>query len=168
MTRKLVALASVALMFLALTAPAASAGAPAVFVDEVFDWSDELNPWLTDACGFEVYDSGHETLVIKGFFDGEGNLIREEVHFRGTTTTYKKDGQTLVDRYVIHATEDYVNETTTVRGNQWNVHLHGSGSGVVVNESGLITFEWEGRVIKTAGPKLEDGWVQDFCDALDS
>lgn len=169
MARRLIALASVAALFVVLTVPAASAGAPEVFADEVFDWTDQLNKSLTKECGFEVFDSGYETLVVKGFFDRDGNLLKEEVHFKGTTWTYKDGGQPLIDRYAIHVTDDYVTETSTVRGNWWNVHLHGSGSGVVANESGLITFDWgDGSVIKAAGPKLEDGWAQDFCDALEA
>ncbi len=164
--RSMVLMAVMALLM--VFAVPASAGAPVIFEDEVYEWEDELNPWLTEACGFEVYETGHEAVIVKGYFDGDGNLIRVEVHVKGTVMTYKEDGPTLFDRFAFHITDDLVNETTTVRGNNWNVHLPGSGSGVVVNMSGLLIDKWGVGEIKLVGPKLEDGWIQDFCDALDS
>lgn len=166
MRRILVLMAAVSLF--AVFAVPASAGAPVIFEDEVYEWTHELNPWFTADCGFDVYDSGHETVVVKGFFDRYDELVRVGVHINGTVMTYKEGGPVFIDRYAFHVTEDFVDETTTLMGNVWNLHAPGSGSGVVLNESGLITWEWEGGVIKAVGPKLEDGWLQDFCDALDS
>ena len=167
--RRILILIAVASLFMVFSVPA-SAGAPEVFEDVVYDWSDELVPWLTDACGFDVYDSGHETGVAKGFFDREGDLLRVEVHVNGTVRTYKEGGPVLIDRYAFHITDDFTDETGTFKGNGWNVHIPGSGSGVVINDSGLVTFAWNDGVVKAVGPKdtLNDGWPQEFCDALDS
>jgi len=169
MRRSLTLLATVAILIGMVAAPAA-AGAPEIFEDEIYDWTDELNPLLTDECGFDVFQSGHETVVVKGFFDRHGELIRVGVHVNGTNMTYKKDGPELVDRYAFHVTEDIVSETATYSGNVWNVHTPGSGTGVVINDSGHITFTFGDVLIKTAGPKdsLKDGFPQDLCDALNS
>lgn len=167
--RRLLVLIAVVSLFTVFAVPA-SAGAPVIFEDEDFEWTDELNPWLSAECGFDVYSSGSESLVVKGFFDNHDELLRVEVHINGTSMEYKEGGTVLIDRYSFHVTEDIADETTTLMGTVWNVHAPGTGSGVVINDSGLITFAWEGGIIKAVGPKdsFEDGWVQDFCDALDS
>lgn len=166
MRRILVLMATISL--LAVFAVPATAGAPVIFEDEVYEWTHELNPYLTADCGFDVYGSGHETVVVKGFFDRHDDLVRIEVHINGTTLDYKEGGPVFIDRYAFHVTEDFVDETTTLMGNVWNTHALGSGGGVVLNESGLITFAWDGGIIKVAGPKLDEGWTEDFCDALGS
>ena len=166
--RSMVLMAVVAL--LTVFAGPASAGAPVIFEDELYEWDGEWSGFWTGECGFDVYESGYEKVVVKGFFDREGELLRVVIHIQGQNMMYTDAGTSGFDRYAFHITEDQVAETATFKGSVWNVHAPGAGGGVLINDSGLITFAFEGGVVRTAGPKDagEDGWTQDFCDALAS
>lgn len=77
MTRRLVALASVALMFLALTVPAASAVPPDKITDQ---WVED---WYVGECdGFSMLTEDNIEATIKFFYDKDGSVDR--VHFRFT------------------------------------------------------------------------------------
>jgi hypothetical protein len=165
--RSMVLMAVMAL--LTVFAGPASAGAPVIFEDEVYEWDGEWSGFWSGECGFDVYESGYEKVVAKGFFDRHGvELLRVGVHIQGQNMMYTDAGTSAFDRYAFHITEDPVAETSTFNGNVWNVHAPGAGGGVLVNDSGLMTFTWEDVVVRVAGPKdsFEDGWTQGVCDAL--
>jgi hypothetical protein len=165
--RSMVLMAVMALLM--VFAGPASAGAPVIFEDEVVEWDEQSEMWSGE-CGFAVYEMGYEKVLVKGFFDREGELLRVEVHIQGQNMMYT-DAGSVFDRYAFHVTEDQGAETATFKGNVWNVHAPGAGSGVLVNDSGLLTYWWaEDEVVRVAGPKdsNEDGWTQGVCDELSS
>lgn len=168
MIRRTIVLLGTVLLLLLFVVPA-SADAPIV----TGEWHDEfggLSTFFTDFCGFNVYFSGHETGVEKTFVDSNGDPTHLQVHIKGAATFWTDDGATGFDRWALTIVVDLVDFGVILRGNNFNYHVLGSGSGVVINDSGQITITSEGITINGPADTWEDGDAakQRVCDALSS
>jgi hypothetical protein len=167
MIRRSLVLLGALLLILAIAAPAV-ADAPVV----VEEWDDEFEglSQLTEVCGFNVYVSGHETGIVKMFVDSNGDPTHFTYHINGAATLSTDEGVTGFDRWAQTIVDDVANDRVIFRGNSFNTHVPGSGTGIVVNDSGHITITAAGITIN--GPA--DTWGtwdeanQRLCDALSS
>jgi len=149
MLKRSLAPIAVITLLMVFAAPA-FAGAPVTNPDTTyeFDWADQKNWPLSEACGFDVYSSGRVSQVEKVFFDREGILTRFEVHVRGTIDTYAPEfGTSLKSRFAVHLSERWVEGTDTWTqtwtGNGWNIHAPGSGDDAVIHDRGRVTLLWQ-------------------------
>jgi hypothetical protein len=168
MFRRSATLLGTVLLLVLLSAMPAFADAPTV-TDE---WDDEFVglSQFTEVCGFNVYVSSHETGVERTFVDSNGNPTHLSVHIRGAGTYWTDEGVTGFDRYALTIYVDLVNGDVILRGNNFNTHVPGSGTGIVINDSGQVTITSEGITINGPADTWED-WDaanQRFCDALSS
>jgi hypothetical protein len=155
-------------LLLLLFAVPAVADAPIV-TDE---WDDEFGGLseFTEVCGFDVYFSGHETGIERMFVDSNGDPTHLSVHINGAATFWTDDGVTGFDRWALTIVVDLVDFGVILRGNNFNYHVPGSGTGIVINDSGQITITAAGITINGPADTWED-WDaanQRLCDALSS
>jgi hypothetical protein len=160
MTRRLVALASVAIMFLGVTAPAASAVPPNIFTDQ---WVDD---WYIGECdGFSMLTEDNVEATIKSFYDKDGSVNRVHFHFTIDGIVYNSadPSKTLTSsaHYVALTDEDF--EVWTSSGLFYRVELPKGGP--VLMEAGRAS------VHIVDGEPAFDWWVgnnqyyeEDFAD----
>ena len=122
------------------------------------------NDWLTDECGFPVWEFGSDTISITTFLNNDGSLSQVILHDRGDWTeinlTTGVTANQKYDRTYLHAFTD----TPTVVGSGDRVM---AGGGVVLLDAGLLTWEFaDGEILKMAGPhpSFVDG--TDWCAIL--
>ena len=166
MLRRSIVLVAVMTLLVVFAVPAA-ADAPVTFEDELYEWENAIHP-LSGFCGFDIHETGYERVVVKGYTDSDGGEDRLQIHVRGQNKMWTDAGVTAFDRYAFLVVVDPVAQTETYKGNDWNLHAPGTGSGISVNDSGVLSFTWDGEVVKLAGPRdtFAESWPQDFCDAL--
>jgi hypothetical protein len=167
MLRRSVTLLGTVLLLLLFAVPAV-ADAPIV----TNEWDDEFEglSQLTEVCGFNVYLSGHETGIERTFVDSNGDPTHLKVHIKGAATFWTDDGATGFDRWALTIVVDLFNGDVILRGNNFNYHVPGSGTGIVINDSGQITITAAGITINGPADTWED-WDaanQRLCDALSS
>jgi hypothetical protein len=140
---------------------------PVVVFDEVVEHSgpDEI-------CGVEATVSTSVRIRVTEWYDDNGEFVRGQAKLNGTTTIASELG-TFTDRWAHNEFFDPVALELTVAGNMYNFHLPGSGTGLLVNDSGLITFNVEtGDVDFVAGPHAafldEDAAFAEACDLVAS
>jgi hypothetical protein len=123
-----------------------------------------LNGWLTDECGFPVWESGRDVVSITTFLNNDGSLRKVILHDRGEwTDTNLATGRTATqtyDRTYLRAFTD----TPTVVGSTDRVM---AGGGIVLLDAGLLTWEFaDGEVITMAGPHPSFVAGTDWCGIL--
>lgn len=147
---------------LALVASPASAGKPQ---REVFHLSGSF---LVGDCGGGVVltDTFTEVDTVTTFFDASGNPIRIQLDakFDGVITN-SASGNTYRDPATFRIVEDVVNGTVTFHGEFGAIVA--PGVGIVVQDTGTITFDADGNIIFQAGPhQLLSGTPPDLCPVL--
>lgn len=134
-----------------LSSVPASANKPAVVEDVTIVESFEV-PAEEFVCDVDVSVELTLKVRVTEHLDKDGNVLRVRAHLNGTERV-SSENATLVDRWTQVDFFDPAELTVTTAGNPWNVHLPGSGTGVLVNDSGLITFDvTNGDVLFVAGP----------------
>lgn len=127
--------------------------------------------------GFDVLESGHEKRTAHRYYDRNGFLVRRlgtDVYpvgdplnivynsVTGKSIPYRADFH-VVDTFGIPGDGTSVTETQT--GNLYTFTT--PGQGVLVHDTGLITFSPNGDVLQEHGPKmLFHGDVGGLCAAL--
>ena len=139
-------------------APAASAARPEMEVDSYLRTSTYA---AGEVCPMELQATDEITDRIQTFEDGTVRLVRN-----GTTTVVASsnpDTDTpVVDHWVLTRTWDPESASIVTTGNEWNTHLPGTGTGVLVNESGRLVVDYDdgdpadGFVVFSAGPHETD------------
>jgi hypothetical protein len=122
---------------------------------------------------FLVADCGGGVLLTETFnlvstittFDASGNPIRVQVHenFVGVITN-SASGNTYRDPGHWTLVEDVVNGTVTFHGEFFAIVA--PGVGIVIQDTGTITFDADGNIIFQAGPHEVLGGTADFCSVL--
>lgn len=160
MTRRLVALASAALMFLALTVPAASAVPPDMFTDQ------RVEDWYVGQCdGFSMLTKDNMEAKVKVFYDKDGSVDRVHFHFTIEGIVYNSEDPSKrlnsSAHYVSLTDADF--ETWTSSGLFYRVKLPKGGP--VLMEAGRASV----RILD--GDPVFDWWVgnnqyyeEDFAD----
>ena len=146
---------------LGLVASPASARKPQ---REVFPNSGSF---LLEDCGGGVLltETFTEVVTVTTFFDASGNPIRVQVHanFDGVITN-SASGNTYRDPGHFTVVEDVVNGTVTFHGEFFAIVA--PGVGIVIQDTGRITFDADGNVIFQAGPHEVLTGTADFCSVL--
>lgn len=123
--------------------------------------------FLLEDCGGGVLltETFTEVFAITTFFDASGNPIRVQVHqnFDGVITN-SASGNTYRDPGHWTLVEDVVNGTVTFHGEFFAIVA--PGVGIVIQDTGTITFDAEGNVIFQAGPHEVLTGTADFCSVL--
>lgn len=133
------------------TSSPASAAKPLVVVNETVE--DEFVVSAEDfVCGVEAHFQETVKVRVTVYFDKNGDVLREVAHLNGTTRVTTENG-TAIDRWSQKDVFDPATGIVTTTGNPYNIHVPGSGTGVLVNDSGRLTFDTEtGEVLFVAGP----------------
>lgn len=164
MTRRIVALASATLMFLALTVPAASAVPPDIFTDE---WVDN---WHIGECdGFSILAEDNMEAKIKFFYNTDGSVDRVHFHFTAEGTVYNSVDPSKALTSVVHenAVTDENFEVWAQSGLFYRVDLPqgvvlmDAGRFIVDVSSGVPVFDWQG-----GNHQLLEEDFADICAAL--
>jgi hypothetical protein len=123
--------------------------------------------FLLADCGGGVLLTETFTVVdtITTFFDASGNPIRVQVHenFVGVITN-SASGNTYRDPGHWTVVEDVVNGTVTFHGEFFAIVA--PGVGIVIQDTGRITFDADGNIIFQAGPHEALTGTADFCSVL--
>ena len=132
---------------------------------EVFRFAGSF---LVGDCGGGVVltDTFTEVDTVTTFFDASGNPIRVQVHanFDGVITN-SASGNTYRDPATFTVVEDVVNGTVTFRGEFGAIVA--PGVGIVIQDTGTITFDADGNIIFQAGPhQLLVGPTPQLCSVL--
>ncbi len=148
---KLIAAAAGVMAIVCVSVGSASAATPVVVVDDTF-----VNEFPVPAedfeCGVDAFIQETVKVRVTAFFDNDGNFVGDEAHLNGTTRVTTENG-TAIDRWSEVDFFDPEDETVTTAGNPFNIQVPGSGTGVLVNDSGLITYDPEtGEVLFIGGP----------------
>jgi hypothetical protein len=124
---------------------------------------NELNLFMSDECGFDVYITESVRGIEKQFLDANGDIVRATLHVGGTAI-WSSDTTTLpAEHWVFNGTFNPADETRTERGNFWNVHSPG---GPILIESGRVIFGDGPPMTSGQFPTFgEDGYAP-LCDAL--
>ena len=158
--RLLAPLAFVAL--LALTAAPAGASQPQHLIVHLSGTFDPID------CGGGVVltETFTEMDVINTFVDASGTPTRVQItaHFDGVITN-SASGNTYRDPGHFEIVSDVVNNTVTFHGAFFA--LVAPGAGIVVQDTGTITFDADGNITFLAGPhQFITGTAPDFCTVL--
>jgi hypothetical protein len=123
--------------------------------------------FLVADCGGGVLltETFTEVLTITTFFDASGNPIRVHLHenFDGVITN-SASGNTYRDPGHWTLVEDVVNGTVTFHGEFFAIVA--PGVGIVIQDTGTITFDADGNIIFQAGPHEVLTGTADFCSVL--
>jgi hypothetical protein len=147
---------------LALVASPASARAPQ---REVFRLSGSF---LVSDCGGGVTltETFTEVDTFITFFDASGNPVRVDFHqnFDGVITN-SASGNTYRDPGHVTIVEDVVDGSVTFRGEFFAIVA--PGVGIVLQDTGTLTFDADGNIIFQAGPhQVLTGTGPDLCSVL--
>ena len=165
MTRKLIALASATLMFVALTTPAASAVPPDIFTDE---WVDD---WYIGECdGFSILTEDNVEAKIKFFYNKDGSVDRVHFHFASEGFVYNSEEpwKTLSSSWHENAITNEDFDVWVQSGLYYRVKLPKGGMAlmeagrfIVDVTSGEPVFTWNG-----GNHQLLEEDFADICEAL--
>lgn len=164
MARRIVALASAALLMILVAAPAASAVPPEKFnyeFDEVF---------LLGSCdGFDIYQDDHAKVAETWHYNRDGSVDRIHFHmdFEGVVYNEQDPSKTLPGSGHVNADTDESFEVWTQRGLYYKVKL--PGGGVVIDagpfvvdvSSGEPVFDWH-----AGNHQIVGGDIGELCEAL--
>jgi hypothetical protein len=121
-------------------------------------------PW-TSCDGFDIIVNFEVDGLYTAFFDDQGNLVREQIHFRGTgelvnTVTGKTETGSSPTMVIV----DYKRGTETTVGLVFHNNI--PGQGIVALAAGRITFNLDtGDVIFEGGPHPDFDQI-DWCSML--
>ena len=155
------ALVLIGLIASAALVPAAGAVAP---VRETIPYENAFTD--TESCAFPIEVSFVGEIRVTSFFDRSGELVRVQVQGSDVAAaTNPANGKTArgVDRWL---------EIDNRRTGEYTIvglyyHLNFPGAGIVLHESGKITFDSEGNVVHLAGPHdVFEGDFSRLCAAL--
>lgn len=123
-----------------------------------------INDWLSDECGFPVWEFGIDTISITTFLNSDGTvrevIIQDRGNWTETNLTSGKTATQTYDRTYLHAFTD----TPTIVGSANRVM---AGGGVALLDAGLLTWEFaDGTVLKMAGPHPTFFDGIDWCSLL--
>ena len=106
-----------------------------------------------------------EVHTFTTFFDASGNPVRVQTHenFDGVITN-SASGNTYRDPGHWTIVEDLVNGTGTLHGEFYAIVA--PGLGMIIQDTGRITFDADGNVIFQAGPHEVLTGTADFCSIL--
>jgi hypothetical protein len=116
--------------------------------------------------GVQLTDTFTQVDTITVFSDAAGNPIRgQDVgHFDGVITN-TGSGNTYRDTADALVVFDLAEETVTVHGKFFAIVA--PGVGIVIQDTGTISFDAEGNIIFQAGPhQVLGGTTPDFCSVL--
>jgi hypothetical protein len=146
---------------LALVASPASARAPQ---REVFRFSGSV---VVADCGGGVTltETFTDVNTFITFFDASGNPVRVEFHdnFDGVITN-SASGNTYRDPGHVTIVFDVVDGSVTFRGEFFAIVA--PGVGIVVQDTGTLTFDADGNIIFQAGPHQMLTGTADLCSVL--
>ena len=146
---------------LALVASPASARAPQ---REVFRFSGSV---VVADCGGGVTltETFTDVNTFITFFDASGNPVRVEFHdnFDGVITN-SASGNTYRDPGHVTIVFDVVDGSVTFRGEFFAIVA--PGVGIVVQDTGTLTFDADGNIIFQAGPHQMSSGTADLCSVL--
>ena len=146
---------------LALVASPASARAPQ---REVFRFSGSV---VVADCGGGVTltETFTDVNTFITFFDASGNPVRVDFHqnFDGVITN-SASGNTYRDPGHVTIVFDVVDGSVTFRGEFFAIVA--PGVGIVIQDTGTLTFDADGNIIFQAGPHEFFTGTADFCSIL--
>lgn len=164
MTRRLIALASAALMFLGLAVPAATAAKPYIETDQWVDY------WYIGECdGFSMLTEDNVEAKIKTFYNKDGSVNRIHFHFSAEGIVYNSEdpSKSLTSVFHENAVTDENFEVWTQSGLFYRVDLPqgvvlvDAGRFVVDVSSGEPVFDWQG-----GNHQILEEDFDDICAAL--
>jgi hypothetical protein len=164
MRRLVLALAAGAM--LAAAPAAALAATPPLTGSFSFDDQFTVEPGDTASCSFPVAFDLQVSGTYQVLSDAQGQPVRMLLHEHWTGTG------TANGKYVIeHAAQnDIVDLISGANSNVGQIHDQAQFGGVVIHDSGLLSFDANGNLIFEAGPHQGfDGdptAIQEFCAAL--
>jgi hypothetical protein len=133
------------------TGTASAAGEPAVVVDDIVEFTENI-PAAESICGVDVTIDVTFKIRVTEWYDRDDELVRVQAHLNGTTLLTTENG-TAIDRWSQNEFLDPETLVQTVAGTPYNLHVPGSGTGVLVNDSGLLKIDvTTGDAVFVAGP----------------
>jgi hypothetical protein len=120
---------------------------------------------FTSCDGFDIIINFEVDGLYTAFFDQQGNLVREQIHIRGTgelvnTVTGKTETGSSPTMVIV----DYKRGTETTVGLIFHNNI--PGEGIVALSAGRITFNLDtGEVVFEGGPHPEFDEI-DWCSML--
>lgn len=127
--------------------------------------------------GFDILENGHNHETAARYYDRDGFLVKRVLHdtypvgdplnvlynsVTGTSVPYRTD---LTESDSFGTPGDFDTITAQFTGSLYSVRL--PGTGLLVHDSGVLTFAPNGDVLEDHGPKmLFDGDTAALCAAL--
>lgn len=172
MRRRIALILATALLAVGVFAPPAAAGKPDTERVDINDIG-VLNGFLTDVCGFDVWQDTTGHAIFRIFADAEGNPVREVNNFAIKRTFYSANGS--ISTVDVGPDRAWYNADGSidlfVTGNIGSLTVPGQGR-VVANVGWTqlhITFPEEGDPIVEVVDQAGQHWGDDvpvICDAL--
>jgi hypothetical protein len=142
-----------------LFAPAASAKTPTVELVPVNDV--QVLSGADSPCPFDITFTGTGTVTRTTFYDNDGNPVRQSVHGALTHTIFS-DWHTLVSNGPAPVHIDLATGEMVDTGMEYAFHV--PGDGIVLGQSGRLTFAADDSVISFVGHSVLDAAA--LCAAL--
>jgi hypothetical protein len=120
---------------------------------------------FTSCDGFDIIVNFEVDGLYTAFFDQQGNLVREQIHVRGTGELVNTvTGKTETGSSPVTVIVDYRRGTETTVGLIFHNNI--PGEGIVALSAGRITFNLDtGEVVFEGGPHPEFDEI-DWCSML--
>jgi hypothetical protein len=160
------ALALAAGGMLAASAATALAATPPTVGGFAFEDQFTVQPGDTASCSFPISFDLQVSGTYQIFLDAQGQPVRALLHEHWTGTG------TANGKYVIeHAAQnDYTDLVTGANSTSGQIHDQVPFGGVVIHDSGLLSFDANGNLTFEAGPHQgfngDPAAIQEFCAAL--
>jgi hypothetical protein len=161
-----IALVLAAAAVLAASPATALAATPPVTGSFSFEDQFTVEPGDTASCSFPVAFDLQVRGTFQILFDAQGHPVQLLLHESWTGTG------TANGKYVIeHAAQnDLVDLATGANNNTGQIHDQVPFGGVVIHDSGLLSFDGSGNLTFEAGPHQgfdgDPAAIQEFCTAL--